>query len=59
MFRDFKMRFVKNEVYLIDFISSQGLDISVVLNKEKRLSKIKGVMHEAKSIITDFRMQVV
>ena len=59
MFRDFQIKFVKNEVYLGDVISSQGLDIIGVLTKEKRMSKIKGVMHEAKSIMEDLRMQVI
>ena len=59
MFGDFKMKFVENEVYLGDVISSQGLDMSVVQTIEKRMGKIKGAMYEAKSIMEDFRMQAI
>ena len=59
MFGDFQMKFVEEEVYLGDVISAQGLEASVERTIEKRMSKIKGAMYEAKSIMEDFRMQAV
>jgi hypothetical protein len=59
MFGDFMMKFVENEVYLGDVISSQGMEDSVLLTLEKRTPKINGGMCEAKAIIEDFRMQAM
>ena len=59
MFGDFQMKFVENEVYLGDTVSSQGLEKSVEMTIENRVGKIKGAMYEAKSIMEDFRMQAV
>ena len=53
------MKFVENEVYLGDVISSQGMEDSVLLTIEKIKPKINGAMYEAKAIIEDFRMQAM
>ena len=59
MFGEFEMKFVENEVYLGNVISSQGLERSVKLTIEKRYSKVSGAMYEAKAIMEDFRMQAM
>ena len=59
MFGEFEMKFVENEVYLGDIISSQGLESSVKLTVEKRYPKVSGAMYEARAIMEDFRMQAM
>ena len=59
MFGDFEMKEKESDVYLGDVILSGGLAASVEATINRRIGQVKGMMYEAASILTDFRMQAV
>ena len=48
-----------SEAYLGDILSSQGLRASTEASIRDRAAKVKGSIYELRSLIEDFRMQVV
>ena len=48
-----------NEAYLGDILCSEGLRASTEASIRARVAKVKGSIYELRSIIEDFRMQVV
>ena len=58
-FGDFMMLEKESDVYLGDVLHSGGLSASVEATISRRISKVKGQMYEAASILADYRMQAV
>ena len=48
-----------SEAYLGDILSSQGLRASTDASIRDRAAKVKGSIYELRSLVEDFRMQVV
>ena len=48
-----------SEAYLGDILSSEGLRASTEASIRDRVGKVKGSIYELRSLIEDFRMQVV
>ena len=49
----------ESEAYLGDILSSQGLHASTEASIRLRAAKIKGSIYELRSLVEDFRMQMV
>jgi hypothetical protein len=58
-FGDFKMLEKESDIYLGDVLHSGGLAASVEATISRRVSRVKGQMYEAASILADYRMQAV
>ena len=59
MFGSFKVKSVKEDVYLGEVISAQGLEAGLEATIRRRLGKVRGAMHETKAIMSDFQMQAM
>ena len=58
-FGDFKMLEKESDIYLGDVLHSGGLSASVEATISRRISRVKGQVYEAASILADYRMQAV
>ena len=58
-FGNFTVLFKESEVYLGYVLSPQGMEKSVELTRNRRLTKVKAAMYETKAIIEDFQMQAI